>query len=62
MSNQKARSKSRHVPSNNVQTHECMDLDKVKLMIQYNWLYKVYRDKQGAYSRLNRSLSWVICE
>ena len=30
MSNQTARSKSRHVPGNNVQTHEYMDLDKAK--------------------------------
>ena len=56
------RQQSRHVPGNNVQTDKCMDLDKAKLMIQSNWLYKVYRDKQGAYSRLNRSLSWVIGE
>ena len=48
------------MPSNNVQTHECIDLDKVELMIQSNRLYKIYRDKQGAYSRLNRSLSRVV--
>ena len=41
---------SRHMPGNNVQTHECMDLDKAKLMIQSNRLYKIYRDKQGTYS------------
>ena len=62
MSNQMARSKSQHVPGNNVQTHECMDLDKAKLMIKSNRLYKIYRDKQGAYSRLNGSLSRVIGE
>ena len=50
------------MPGNNIQTHECIDLDKAKLMIQSNRLYKVYRDKQGAYSRLNRSLSQVVCE
>ena len=33
MSNQTAISKSRHVPGNNVQTYECMDLDKAKLII-----------------------------
>jgi hypothetical protein len=26
------------------------------------WLHKVYHDKQGAYSRLNRSLSRIVCE
>ena len=35
---------------NSVQTHECMDLDKAKLMIKSNRLYNIYRDKQGAYS------------
>ena len=28
-----------------------MDLDKTKLMIKSNRLYKIYRDKQGAYNR-----------
>ena len=33
------------MPGNNVQTHECVDLDKAKLMIQSNRLYKIYREK-----------------